>query len=152
MNEEFENLIDDALIAAYGLDIYTFAFYHEHESELVSICIDTKENSEEKVEEINAYNMKYFDKIISEGCLDEAVMWQANVGRSLSLGDFKAVNIVELDVEGKETDDAFYLSMINSIKKKLSNIKKLSSHGNALLFCCSNANEEVGLVWVENDV
>ena len=48
--EIFENLIDEALSKVSGLNIYTFAIYHDHESGFVSVCIDTEENSKLKLE------------------------------------------------------------------------------------------------------
>lgn len=147
----FENLIDDALSKAKGIDIYTFAIYHDHESGFVSICIDTKQNSEIKVAESNQYTMKHFRRIINEGNVEEAMLWRANVGRNLSLGDFHAVNITEFEILAEATDNSFYLNAVKAIQNKANLILQHSSHGNSLLFCCSTANEEVGLTWVQEN-
>ena len=151
MREELEKLIDNALKQAEGLDIFTFAIYHDHESEFVSVCIDTKENSNRQVEEMNIYNMKHFRRVVSEGNLEEAALWQANVGRNLSLGDFQAVNIVECDIKNNQVNKSFYLGMVKAIENKSSAISQQSSHGNSLLFCCSTDAEEVGLTWAPSN-
>ncbi len=147
----FESLIDEALLKVKGIDIFTFAIYHDHESGFVSICIDTKENSEKQVVESNKYSMKYFRRLISEGDLDSATLWQANIGRNLSLGDFQFVNVVEKELNEIEPDTEFYLTMVKALLNKSSLILLNSTHGNSLLFCCSTANEEVGLTWVQEN-
>jgi hypothetical protein len=152
MTEIFEDMIDEALTKSQGLDIYSFAIYHDHESGFVSICVDTKDNSDIKVIESNKYSMKHFQRVVAEGELEEAMLWQANVGRNLSLGDFELVNIVEHELVKQDTSDRFYLDMVKAIGNKANVILKQSSHGASLLFCCSTANEEVGLTWVQPEV
>ncbi|MCL1119396.1 hypothetical protein N7V09_08655 [Shewanella seohaensis] len=144
----FNGLIKEALSKIGDADIYTFALYHDHESELVTVCIDTIESSNISLAKLNEYSMKYFRKYISDGDIKQAKLWQANIGRSLSLGDFKFVNIAEFDIEGEYTGDDFYLSLVNSIESCSSQIQSKSSHGKALLFCCSTSEYEVGLTWV----
>jgi len=144
----FEDLIDQALVEAKGLDIYTFAIYHDQESGFVSICIDTKENSERHIAESNEYCMKYFYQMIDKGDLKQAALWQAKIGRSLSLGDFTAVNLTRKEIGDIAIDDSFYLTMVKAIREKSGNIATQSTFGSSLLFCCSTANEEVGLAWV----
>jgi hypothetical protein len=117
----------------------------------VSICIDTKENSDKKVIESNKYSMKHFKRVIKEGSLEEAMLWQANIGRNLSLGDFEAVNIVEYELNNTKNEDAFYLSMVRAANNKAASVLKQSTHGASLVFCCSTANEEVGLTWVQEN-
>ena len=151
MEQEFESLIDLALAKATeaNLDIYTFAFYHDHESGYVSICIDSELNSIEQVKSQNAYSMKHFKRLIQEGNLNRAVLWQANVGRNLSLGDFIAVNIVSYKLpEDSQPNESMYLAMINAINTKSETIQSLCSNSDKLLYCCSTSNEEVGLIWV----
>ncbi|WP_417530444.1 hypothetical protein [Marinobacter lipolyticus] len=151
MQPNFERLIDEALSKVDGIDIYTFALYHDHESGFFSICIDTKENSDIQVAESNKYAMKHFRGMISESDIEGAMLWQANVGRNLSLGDFHAVNIAEIELTSLEVDDSFYLAAINALQNKAELILQRSSHGQSLLFCCSTANDEVGLTWVQEN-
>lgn len=151
MLPNFEKLIDEAVLKADGIDIYTFAIYHDHESGFVSVCIDTEENSDVQVSESNKYSMKHFRRIIGEGDIDGAMLWQANVGRNLSLGDFQAANITEIELTSLEVDDSFYLAAVNALQNKAGVILQHSSHGQSLLFCCSTANEEVGLTWVQEN-
>jgi hypothetical protein len=147
----FETLIDEALSKAGKIDIYTFAVYHDHESGFASICIDTKMNSEKKVAEFNKYTIKHFHRVIDEGNVEEAMLWQANVGRNLSLGDFYAENIAELEVLVVVTDNSFYLEAVRAIQNKARLILQHSTHGSSLLFCCSTPNEAVGLTWVQEN-
>ncbi|MGL5666805.1 MAG: hypothetical protein ACRDD9_11830 [Shewanella sp.] len=151
MLPEFERLIDEALLKADGIDIYTIAIYHDHESGFVSICIDTKENSDIQVAESNQYTMKHFRRIIDKEDIDGAMLWQANVGRNLSLGGFHAVNIAEIELASLETDNSLYLAAVKALQNKANVILQRSSHGQSLLFCCSTANEEVGLTWVQEN-
>ncbi|MBU6954448.1 hypothetical protein [Hahella sp. HN01] len=147
----FENLIDEALAKAKDLDIFTFAIYHDHESGFVSVCIDTKQNSENQLLESNKYSMKHFRRIIEEGSIEEAMFWQANIGRNLSLGNFAAINISEKEVAGIIPDNSFYLDMVKAIQNKEDLILQKSTHGSSLLFCCSTEDEEVGLTWVQEN-
>ncbi|MCG7981049.1 MAG: hypothetical protein G8D81_00160 [gamma proteobacterium symbiont of Clathrolucina costata] len=151
MTEIFEKLIDEALSKAKHLNIFTFAIYHDHESGFVSICIDTKENSDKKVIESNKCSMKHFKRVINEGSIEEAMLWQANIGRNLSLGDFEAVNIVEYELNNTKVEDSFYLNMVKAANNKAASILKQSAHGASLVFCCSTAHEEVGLTWVQEN-
>jgi|TARA_B110000211_G_scaffold233531_1_gene300032 hypothetical protein len=145
--EIFENLIDEALSKVSGLNIYTFAIYHDHESGFVSVCIDTEENSKLKLEKSNEFSMKYFRDNVRKGDLEQAMLWSANIGRNLSLGDFSAVNISAKEINDISTDNSFYLGMVNAIEKKASKILERSTHGKSLIFCCSTADDEVGLAW-----
>ena len=46
-----EQLLDDVLsraipkVRAAAIDVFTFAFYHDHESSAVSVCVDTEASS-----------------------------------------------------------------------------------------------------------
>ena len=151
MIDTFEQLVDEALSKASNIDIYTFAIYHDHESGFVSVCIDTKKNSEQRLEDSNKYSMKHFRRTIDEGNLDEAVLWQANIGRNLSLGDFEAVNIAEREIGETSIDDVFYLSIVKALQNEARKILRQSTFGSSLLFCCSTAEEEVGLTWVQEN-
>lgn len=150
MSSDVVRLIDHALalIDQTNIDVFTFAVYHDHESRFLSICVDTEENSERKVQEQNRYNMKHFFRAFAAGSPSEASLWQANVGRNLSLGDFSRVNLVEMELPpGHEAGEAFYASLVLAVKSRAQEIAKRSSHPEKLLFCCSTEAEEVGLVW-----
>lgn len=151
MLQEFEKLIDHALLKIGGIDIYTIAIYHDHESGFFSICIDTKENSDVQVAKSNQYAMKHFRRIINEGDVKGAMLWQANVGRNLSLGDFYAVNVAEIELSSLDADDSLYLAAVKALQSKANVILQHSTHGQLLLFCCSTANDEVGLTWVQEN-
>jgi hypothetical protein len=90
------DLLDKAVtaISKKAISVHTFALYHDRESSRLSVCVDTADNSRRVVAGINQYNAKHFAAAIKSGDLANAALWQANVGRSLALGDFSAVNFV----------------------------------------------------------
>jgi hypothetical protein len=128
--------------------IYTFAFYHDHESGMVSVCVDTKESSAQHVRTGNRQFMDYFAQHIQRGSLQEASLFQANVGRNLSLGDFAAVNVAETDLdEDIVTDESFYIEMARAVIAHQKEILEFAPHPDEVVFCCSSTDSEVGLIW-----
>jgi hypothetical protein len=149
MKEDFKKMIFEGLRKAEvrDLDIYTFALYHDHESHVATVCIDTFESSNRLVMSSNEYSKKYFSKAIEARDLSDAVLWNANGGRSFSLGDFALINASEIDVPRRPKIPDFYLDMVQSIEEMKDLIHKQSGHGRSLLFCCSTEESEMGLVW-----
>jgi hypothetical protein len=149
MKEDFKKLIYEGLRKAKSrnLDIYTIALYHNHESHVATICIDTIESSKRSVISSNAYWKKYFFKAIQEGDIESAGRRKANGGRSFELGDFALINASEIDVPPKVVQPDFYVNMVYALEEMRDLITLQSSHGPSLLFCCSTENLEVGLVW-----
>lgn len=127
--------------------IFTFAFYHDHESRAVGVCADTEESSKRLVSSSNAYGQKHFWPAIDEGDLKAAGLWNANVGRSLSLGDFAFVNLARTDLpRGKITKD-LYVEMVRAIRMREDEIVSLAVARETLLFCASGPDDEVALTW-----
>jgi hypothetical protein len=149
MIENYRKLIFDALQLASKkkIDIYTFALYHDHESGVVSVCLDTIESSTESVQNSNEFSNEYFKRSIKENDLKAAAQWCANGGRSFSLGDFKSVNITGINVTPKTSKSKLYIDMVLAINEMSELISRQSKHGKQLMFCSSTATEEVGLVW-----
>ncbi|WP_062810579.1 hypothetical protein [Alcanivorax sp. NBRC 102028] len=149
MKENFKKIIHEGLKEAKvrNLDIYTFALYHDHESHVATVCIDTIESSKRLVMSSNDYSRNYFLKAIEVGDLKDAGLWNANGGRSYSLGDFALVNASKIDVPKKPKVPEFYLDMVRAIEEMKDLICMQSSHGRSLLFCCSTEQSEVGLIW-----
>ncbi len=143
-------MIDTALekVEKSDLDIYTFSFYHDHESGYITVCIDSRENSEINVKSQNRFSSKYFTESISNKDLKNALLWQANTGRNLSLGDFSAVNVVSIEINPESiSGDDFYLSMVDAIQAKTEKIRKLSKSPDDIIYTCSTMDNEVGLIW-----
>ncbi len=135
-------------LASSPVDVFTFAFYHEHESNAVSICIDTKESSDRHVPRSNNWTMKYFFEHIASGSLDEARLFRANSGRSLSLGDFAIVNLARTGVPSHlSLGEAFYTEMARSVIAHQEDILRYSSMPEMVVFCCSGPDEEIDLIW-----
>ena len=145
----FDALLRTAIaeVRAKNISVFTFGFYHDHESGAVSVCVDTEENSVRSVQSMNKYNLRYFLKAVAEGNLQHASLWQANVGRSLSLGDFAMVNVSRADVEESVIDERFYISMVQALVAVQDEITTLSSNPERLLLACSSENSDVGYVW-----
>jgi len=152
MLEGYRNLIFEALKAAseQKIDIYTFAMYHDHESGFVTICIDTKQNSDKSVISQNRYSRDNFLREIEGGNLEMAGLWQANGGRSFSLGNFSFVDFRAIEVTQRKKQKGFYLAMIKAIEEMSELIQRSSSHGSNLIYCCSTEKDEVGLIWSPN--
>lgn len=136
-----------AEIRQKSIPVYTFALYHDHESNAVSVCVDTEESSSKCVASMNRFNMKYFTQAIAGKDLKAASLWQANIGRSLSLGDFALVNSGRTDLGKIKGTSAFYLAMIKALMSVESDIIALSSNPQKLVFACSGPNDEVAYVW-----
>jgi len=148
----FTDVLSTAIeeVRKLGTPVYTFAFYHDHESAAVSVCVDTEANSLSSVMASNAYGMKYFAKAVETGNLKSAALWNANIGRSLSLGDFVLVNVARTKLDGIEPNNGFHLAMVRALWERQQQIAKLSPTPERLLFCCSGANDEVEFMWSLN--
>jgi len=145
----FSSVLKSALIEIRekSFPIYTFALYHDHESAEISVCADTLENSAKFVVSSNNYRMKYFSDAIIDNDLKAASLWQANIGRSLSLGDFVLQNVARTELGKIRPNKVFYLNMIKSIMAMQDEIASLSLDPKLLLFASSGPNYEVECVW-----
>jgi hypothetical protein len=130
-----------------GVPVFTFALYHDHESGAVSVCVDTEEQSRATVRGINAYNAKHFLREIDDGNLKGAALWQANPGRSLSLGDFALVNLARTPLDGVSVSSDFYLEMVRAVVAAGDTIAAFATDPERLLFACSGPDDEVTYVW-----
>lgn len=144
----FVDVVDRALAEtrSRSIKVYTFAFYHDHESAAVSVCVDTQDNSDRVARSINDYNCRHFRKAIDAGNLEMAALWQANTGRSLSLGDFTAVNLARTDLP-QDRSGVDYLAMVRAIMARHEEIRAQSLDPRLTLLACSGPEEEVALVW-----
>ena len=145
----FHEVLESALgeIESSGLPVFTFAMYHDHESGAVSVCADSEENSARAVASMNAYNAKHFGIAVAKGDLEQAALWQANVGRSLSLGDFAIVNAARTNIGAVPVDDQFYILMAQAVVAIQDRVAALAPQPDKLVFACSGADDEVALVW-----
>jgi hypothetical protein len=153
-----DRLFDDVLSRAIAevrerrTDVYTFAFYHDHESAAVSICVDTEVSSARSVVGQNLFRIKHFATAVAEGNLRRAALWRSNTGRNLSLGDFALVNVARTGLGPLLPDDHFYLAMIRAVRHREREILALTSDPVRLLFCASSADDEVGYLWTPDPV
>jgi hypothetical protein len=145
----FTQVLESALteIDARAIPVFTFALFHDHESKAISVCVDTEENSTKVVQGINVYNMKHFMEAVRTGDLTSASLWQANIGRSLSLGDFAMVNVARTALGNLEVNTQFYVAMVQAVMAKQEVIAAFSPSPERLVFACSGPQDEVALVW-----
>lgn len=136
-----------SLMRAQAFPLFTFALYFDHESEALSVCADTEENSSQTVTAINRYNAKHFHRYVAEGDIQMAKLWQANLGRSLSLGDFSMVNLARTPASGVAQSDEFFLSLVRSVIAHEATILALSPAPERVVFACSGMTDEVAFVW-----
>jgi hypothetical protein len=134
-------------IREQALPVYTFALYFDHESEAISVCVDTEENSARSVLSENAYNTKNFHRAVADGDLHMATLWQANIGRSLSLGDFALINAARTDIPGIEQGENLFATMLKAVVAAETEVSRLSPSPSKLLFACSGVANEVEYVW-----
>ena len=148
-----QSLIDDVLkgglaAAANGqFRLFTVALYLDHESKALSLCFDTQRNSRQRVAEINQYSSGFFQEALANGDLKQAALWQANVGRNLSLGDFAYVNVARASLGDIELNEELISSMVQSLNRHRVQFAQLSPSPSTLVFACSSLDEEVGLTW-----
>ena len=153
MTQSLENQISQVLERAVSfaseeqINVYTFSFYLDHESRAISVCIDTRENSKNKVIEENSYNSEYFHKCIDEMDLEGAQMWCANPGRNLSLGDFRYVNVGREDLLESSSDEKVCEAMLKTLIEFEGVVSRLTEKPDELLLSCSTADDELGLTW-----
>ncbi|MDC8770535.1 hypothetical protein [Roseateles albus] len=127
--------------------LFTFALYFDHESEALAVCADTEDNSNRTVASVNSYNAKYFHQYLAAGDLGMAKLWQANAGRSLSLGDFSRVNIARVESPGVEQSEEFFLILAQALAAHEEPILALSPTPSKVAFACSGVSAEVALMW-----
>jgi hypothetical protein len=145
----FASVLTSAIaeVERQGVPVFTFALYHDHESGAVSVCVDTEESSNRSVAATNRFNMRYFAKAVAQGDLESADLWQANIGRSLSLGDFQLVNLARTKIEDIEVNHKFYVAMVQALFAVQGRLVPLSPNPERLVLACSGADSEVAYVW-----
>ena len=134
-------------LRAKAFPLFTFALYFDHESEALSVCADTEENSARTVASINQYNARYFHQYVAAGDASMAKLWQANAGRSFSLGDFSLVNVARVSTPGIQQTEQFFISLVQALVAHEAAVLALAPIPERVLFACSGVSDEVALVW-----
>jgi hypothetical protein len=127
-------------------DVYTFSFCHERVG-AVAVYADDAANSRRVVRELNRASMKNFTKAVKKRDLDEALMWQAMVGRSLSPGDFAWKKLARRSLGKLKQAPSLHEAMLIAAMRYAPKVSALTSDPESLLFTCSTADDEVGLIW-----
>ena len=150
----FSKVLERALfeVRESGIDVYTLALYHDHESAAVSVCADTRVNSSRNLEREQLYQARYFQHFVQEADLASAKLWQTTGDRSYSLGDFEVVNAARTNLRCVSVDQDFYLAMIRTLIAKQGEVLALTTAPQDVRFCCSSADSEVGFVWPRLDL
>jgi hypothetical protein len=136
-----------ARVARERIPVFTFALYFDHESSALSVCVDTQANSTKVVAAINRYNAKHFRAAVDAKDLKAAALWQANIGRSLSLGDFALVNLARTEVPNAVQDAKLDLALVRALVAVEAQVLSLAPKPDRVLFACSGADDEVAYVW-----
>lgn len=77
-----------------------------------------------------------------------ASLWQANIGRSLSLGDFHLVNVARRDLPAEfELSAEFFVCLVQALVAIESQVAALSIAPDVLVFCCSGVESEIEYYW-----
>jgi hypothetical protein len=150
MSTFFDDMVKEALalVIEKNINIYTFAYYHDHESSCISICIDTEENSNKLVKSSNEFTKKHFYKNLEDEDLDSLKLFCFNSGRSFSLGDYTYRNIVYKKIpEEYKLSKKIYLEMIKAINSNKEEILKFSDKPDNIFFSCSSEDNEVEYIW-----
>jgi hypothetical protein len=130
-----------------GADVYTFSFCHDRDKGAVSVYADDEVSSRRVVRELNRSSMKNFAKAVKKRDLEEALMWQAMVGRSLSPRDFAWKKLARRSLGKLEHAPTLHEAMLLAALRYAPQVLELASDREALLFTCSTADDEVGLIW-----
>lgn len=128
-------------------DVYTFSFCHEQKSGSVSVYADSEASSRSVIGALNRSSMKRFAKAVKKRDLDEALMWQATVGRSLSLSNFAWKKLAKSSLGKLKNAPELHEAMLLAALDVAPKVAALTSDRDKLLFTCSTVDEEVGLVW-----
>jgi len=153
MSEDFQSRLQQCLRAALtelrtrAVDPYTFAVYFDHEGAMLSICVDSELNSRRQVQSQREYSRKHFERVLRSGDAGELALWQTNIGRNLSLGDFELVNLARCDAGVPEIKSEHVLEVVHAVEAVRGEVLSLTSAPSDLVFCCSTEEDEVGLVW-----
>lgn len=154
-----EYLIDQVMaraidqISSRGLSgrIVTLALYFDHEGAVLSVCADTLENSTAKQEDSRKWCYQHLSEAISKGDLAEAALFNHSVCRSLSLGDFALRNLAEYALEQDDEVSAmpehFFIALAQGLHRNTQACLSVCAPEVPVVFACSTATDEVGLVW-----
>lgn len=150
-DKAFDRVIEKALNVLFSkkIDIYTFAFYYDHESFSIEVLVDTKPNSGKEIYKHRKFSNEEFLKAIEAKDLEKAARWNTMRDRNYSLGDFPYKALGWESVKAPNNSASFFLSMISAIRRNSKKIAALSSHGHELVYICSSKDSEVGYVWRE---
>jgi hypothetical protein len=150
MGTFFDDMVKEALalVIEKNINIYTFAYYHDHESSCIGIGIDTEENSNKLVKSSNEFTKKYFYRYLEDEDLNSLKSFCFNAGRSFYLGDYTYRNIVYKKIpEEYKSSKKMYLEMIKAINSNKEDILKFSDKPENIFFSCSSEDNEVEYIW-----
>jgi hypothetical protein len=128
-------------------DVHTFAFCVEAGGRAVSVYADSETNARRVVHALNRASMKRFVRAVQKRDLDEASMWQASVGRNLSLRTFAWKTLARRALGKHSQAPELHHAMLLAALQHTPRVLELSSAPERVLFTCSTPDEEVGLIW-----
>lgn len=76
------------------ISIFTINIWTDPDAALSAVSFDTRENSHAKINAANAWSKKHYDRLMSEGEMEEAQLFLPNEGRNSNPADFAFRSIV----------------------------------------------------------
>ena len=133
------------------IDLFTFSFYLDHESRAVSVCIDTDENSFAQVREQNRRTGARFAELMADPEAGDVALWQPNLGRNTSLGDFTYVNLARRAYVFPHSHRSVSDALLRTLFERQAEIVSLSRRPDQLLLSASTPDDEFGICWFPYD-
>lgn len=140
-------------ISGRGLSgqIVTMALCFDHEGAGLSVCADILENSMAQQEKQRSWAYQHLSQAIIRGDVAQAALFNHSVSRSLSLGDFVLRNLalhwLEPDDDIGEMPESFFVALAQGLHRNTNLCLSVCAPDVPVVFACSTAKDEVGLVW-----
>jgi hypothetical protein len=127
--------------------IVTIALYFDHESPALSVCADTLESSDKHTDSSLTWNYGQFAQALNAGDVEDAALFNASVGRSLSLGDFALVNLARRELDTDDDRKVIFEALAKGLHRNMNRCLGVCDPNQRIVFACSTQNSEVGLFW-----
>jgi hypothetical protein len=98
---EMQEMIDRAITRLKNeqkdFKVFTISLWTDPDAAASSFNIDSKENSDKKVEKSNEWNRRYYDQFVSEGDLEQAKLFEPTAIRNCNPADFALRDFEEIN-------------------------------------------------------
>ena len=121
-------------------EIFTASIWTDPNASTSSISFDSKDNSDKKIEQSNAWNKKYYEQYLAEGNLEQAQLFQPQEGRICNPADFILRDYIEfvntcISINWEEKTKGKCWNILQPLLKEIgeyafTKIKQLKAHPN----------------------